>query len=146
MTASTSILQSAIKESPRVYPLGPGTSTIGSDPTCDIVLPQVSTCQAEVRRDEADDYLLFNTSPEHSTFVDGRHASGRRLHAGDRVAIGKWTFVYERAEFADHGSPHGGHTGGLPRGTHRRQPTPRPRGTSPSGGAETTADDPGEYY
>lgn len=131
---------------PRVYPLRAGENTIGSDPASTIVLPDVSNSQAVVRRDEVDDYVIFDTSPEHSTFVDGRYAAGRRLHAGDRIAMGKWTFIYERAEFADHGSPYGGHTGGLPHGTRRSQPTPRPRGTSPAGGAEPAGSDPGEYY
>jgi len=131
---------------PLVCPLQPGTTVIGSDLGCDIVLPQVAYHQAEVRRDEVDDYLLFDTSPDHSTLVAGRPALGRRLHAGDRVSLAGWTVVFERAESAVHGSPYGGHSGGLPHGTRKSQPTPRPRGTSPSGGAEPTADDPGEYF
>lgn len=35
---------------------------------------------------------------------------------------------------------------GFPHGYPESQSTPRPRGTSPSGGTEPTADDPGEYY
>jgi hypothetical protein len=78
--------------------------------------------------------------------VDGRRASGLCLHAGDRVAIGRWPFVYERAEFSDHVSPYGGYTGGLPHDARRAQPTPRLRGTAPTGRAEPASEDPGEHF
>lgn len=123
-----------------------GVTTIGSDPRSSIVVPEVYPHQAEVRRDPMDEYRIFDTSPDRSTLVDGRRAAGQSLHSGDRVSLGRWTFAYARAEFADHGSPYGGHTGGLPHGYRRSQPTPYPRGTSTSGGREPSGDDPGEYY
>ena len=131
---------------PVVLPLRPGLTTIGSDPAHDIALPDLAPYQAEVRRDALDEYRIFDMSPDQSSRVDGRPAAGQALHTGDRVVLGPLTLVYARAEFADHGSPYGGHIGGVPHGYRRRQPTPRPRGTSQSGGSEPTASDPGEYY
>lgn len=131
---------------PVEFPLHAGVTTIGSDTSCDIVLPLVSAHQAEVRRDDLDQYLIVDTSPDHSSTVDGRPVAALPLHAGNRLAFGRWTLVFARAEGADHGSPYGGHEGGLSHGSRKKQPTPRPRGTSPSGGSEPTAQDPGEYY
>ncbi|MHB1166573.1 MAG: FHA domain-containing protein [Candidatus Nanopelagicales bacterium] len=131
---------------PKAFPLNPGITMVGSDPASDIVLPRVAAHQAEVERDDLDEYRIIDTSPDQSSHVDGRPAVGQALHTGDRVTLGPWTFAYERAESADHGGPYGGHTGGLPHGYRLWQPTPRPRGTSASGGKEPTADDPGEYY
>ena len=129
-----------------VLSLLPGVTTIGSDPRSSVVMPAVHPHQAEVRRDPMDEYRIFDTSPDQSTLVDGRRATGQSLHSGDRISLGRWTFVYARAEFADHGSPFGGHSGGLPHGYRRWQPTPYPRGTSLSGGRDPSGDDPGEYY
>ncbi len=131
---------------PAQFPLRPGVTTIGSDPAATIVLPLTARHQAEVRRDDRDEYHIVDTSPDHSSTVDGRPAVGQSLHTGNRLSLGPWTFIYARAESADHGEPYGGHTGGLLHGHPKWQPTPRPRGTSPSGGSEPTADDPGEYY
>lgn len=130
---------------PVVFGLRSGITTVGSDPACDVVLPGIAAHQAEVRRDDLDEYRIFDTSVDWSSRVDGRYSAGQSLHSGNRVTFGPWTFVYARAAFADHGSPYGGHNGGMPHGVRPKQPTPRPRGTSASGGAEPTADDPGEY-
>lgn len=131
---------------PVAFELRPGNTTVGSDPTCDAVLPGIAAHQAEVRRDDFDEYRIFDTSADRSSRVDGRYSAGQSLHSGDRVTFGPWTLVYARAAFADHGSPYGAHNGGMPHGMRFKQPTPRPRGTSGTGGAEPTADDPGEYY
>lgn len=131
---------------PATFPLLPGRTTIGSDPESDLVLFGLAPHQAEVRRDVMDEYRIFDVSPDRTTLVDGRRAVGQSLHSGDRVSLGPLTFVYARAEFADHGSPYGGHDGGLPHGYRPWQPTPFPRGTSVHGGREPSADDPGEYY
>lgn len=131
---------------PRVFQLHAGTTSIGSDPDCDIALPGIEAHQAEVRRDELDEYRIFDLSSDHSSRIDGRYDAGQSMHSGDRLTFGRWTFVYARAQFADHGSPYGGHVGGLPYGSRSAQPTPRPRGTSAGGGADPAPPDPGEYY
>jgi|GEM_PF-2990634 len=128
------------------FALLPGVTTFGSDPNSTIVLPLVAAHQAEVRRDDMDEYSLFDTSPDQSSSVDGRQGTEQILHTGNRVALGPWTLIYAREEYADHGSPYGGHEGGWPNGIRESQPAPRPRGTSPSGGSEATAEDAGEYY
>jgi hypothetical protein len=57
--------------------------------------------------------------------------------------LGDWTLSYFGEEFADHGIPFGGRHGGDPDPVLDE---PRPRGTSPQGGSDRTADDPGEYF
>ncbi len=73
----------------------------------------------------------------------GQPVSQKPLRTGDRIEIGDWTLSYFREEFADHGIPGGGRHGG---DQHPVQEEPRPRGTSPEGGSDRTADDPGEYF
>jgi hypothetical protein len=69
--------------------------------------------------------------------------SQKPLRTGDRIELGDWTLSYFREEFADHGIPFGGQHGGDPEPV---QQEPRPRGTSPEGGSDRTANDPGEYF
>jgi hypothetical protein len=69
--------------------------------------------------------------------------SGKPLRTGDRIELADWTLSYFREESADHGIPFGGRHGGNPDPVQRE---PRPRGTSPEGGRDRTAGDPGEYF
>ncbi|MGV1037762.1 MAG: hypothetical protein ACOYD0_12165 [Candidatus Nanopelagicales bacterium] len=124
----------------------PGITTIGSETASEICLPDLLPRQAEIHRDDVDEYVFVNVSNSDENSVDGRHVDSQVLRTGNRVALGPWTFTYMRDEHADHGSPFGGHSGGEMAGYRAEQPTPRPRGTSPEGGSEPTADDPGEYY
>ena len=125
MTASISTSGSAGQWCQSSLGFVPGMTTVGSDPACDVVLPDIAAHQAEVRRDDLDEYRIFDTSADWSSRVDGRYSAGQSLHSGDRVTFGPWTFVYARAAFADHGSPYGGHNGGMPRGM-------RPKLTAPA--------------
>lgn len=124
----------------------PGVTTIGSESSAEICLPDLLPRQAEIHRDDVDEYVFVNVSNSDENSVDGRHVDSRVLRTGNRIMMGPWTFTYMRDEHADHGSPFGGHSGGELAGYRAEQQTPRPRGTSPEGGSETTADDPGEYY
>jgi len=130
---------------PQAFDLRPGVSSIGADQRADICLPGLAQHHAEVRRDPADEYVFVHLDPATRSTVNGRDVTHMILHTGDRIMIGEWILVYSRAESADHGRPHGGRAGGELSG-QGHQGKPRPRGTSPKGGSEPTAADPGEYY
>ncbi len=126
--------------------LKPGVSTVGSDPNSDVWLPDIDLHQAEIRRDEFDEYVIVDLDSRVGTRVDGKKVESHAMHSGDRIQFGRWTMTYRRAEFADHGEPYGGHTGGWFWSHPKEQSVPRPRGTSPTGGSEPHGDDPGEYF
>ena len=97
----------------RVFYLKQGTSTIGSDPSCDLVLRGLEPHQAEVVREpEMDEYVLAATSQGGLTRVNGEVADGQLLRTGSRIQLGEWTMSYAREEYADHGRPFGGRAGG----------------------------------
>ena len=96
-----------------------------------------------IRRDERDEYIYVDLGSEAPGRVDGQAISGKPLRTGDRIELGDWTLSYFREEFADHGIPFGGQHGS---DADPVQQEPRPRGTSPEGGSDRTADDPGEYF
>lgn len=97
----------------RVFYLNRGTSTIGSDPSCDLVLRGLEPHQAEVvRKSEGDEYVLVATNEAGLTRVNGEAADGQLLRTGARIQLGEWTMSYSREEYADHGRPFGGRAGG----------------------------------
>jgi hypothetical protein len=129
--------------SQREFDLVPGVTVIGSGPDADLRLEGLDAAHAEIRRDEHDEYIYVDLCGQAPGRVDGQAVSGKPLRTGDRIELGDWTLSYFREEFADHGIPSGGRQGGDP---HLVQQEPRPRGTSPEGGRDRTADDPGEYF
>jgi hypothetical protein len=129
--------------SQREFDLLPGVTVIGSAPDADLRLEGLDAHQAEIRRDERDEYLYVDLGSQAPGRVDGQPASSKPLRTGDRIELGDWTLSFFREEFADHGIPGGGRQGGDP---HPVQQEPRPRGTSPEGGSDRTAGDPGEYF
>lgn len=97
----------------RVFYLKQGTSTIGSDPSCDLVLSDLEPHHAEVvRQREGDEYVVVATSAAGLTRVNGEPADGQLLRTGSRIQLGQRSMAYSREEFADHGRPHGGRAGG----------------------------------
>jgi Inner membrane component of T3SS, cytoplasmic domain len=133
---------------PQQFELVPGVTVIGSGDDADVRLPGLAPRHAEIRRDAEDEYVLVDLGSPQGCRVDGRLISGpdeQALHTGDRIELGDWTMSFYREEFADHGRPFGGRTGGE-LAEHPVQRRPRPRGTSPEGGKEPVGDDPGEYY
>jgi hypothetical protein len=130
---------------PKMFELRSGVSSIGADQRADICLRGLAQHHADVRRDAADEYVFVHRDPNSRSTINGRDVTHMILHTGDRIMIGDWTLVYSRAESADHGRPHGGRAGGE-LSAQGHQNAPRPRGTSPQGGSEPTAEDPGEYY
>lgn len=105
----------------REFDLRRGVTVIGSGPDADLVLAGLDSHHAEIRRDQADEYLLVDLGTSAGSRVDGRPVEERPLHTGDRIELGEWTLTYYREEFADHGRPNGGRQGGELSG-HRRWP------------------------
>ena len=129
--------------SPREFGLVPGVTVIGSGPDADLRLEGLEAHHAKIRRDERDEYVYVNLARQAPGRVDGQAVSAKPLRTGDRIELGDWTMSYFREEFADHGIPFGGRQGG---DRHPVQHEPRPRGTSPEGGSDRSADDSGEYF
>ena len=98
------------------------TTTIGSDPANNLVLDRVDPHQAEIRRNDEDEYVVVSTGTNPCR-VNGEPIREALLRTGTRIEIGEWTMVYFRAEYADHGRPYGGRIGGEA-GYQRPQPVP----------------------
>lgn len=96
----------------RVFYLKPGVTTIGSDPECDLVLVGVDPVQAEIERNEHDEYVLRARGANTETRADGREVEIQLLRTGSRIEMGGWLMSYFREEYADHGRPYGGRIGG----------------------------------
>lgn len=92
--------------------LRPGTSSIGSDPACDLQLPGLVACHVHIVRSDADRYVLVNVSQSLHTRVHGRWAREVELHSGARIELAHHVLTFQRAEHADHGREHGGRQGG----------------------------------
>jgi hypothetical protein len=107
----------------RSFYLRPGVTTIGSGPDCDLRLPGLDDLQAEIHRNESDEYVLVPRSSTVRTSVNGRPVTTGVLRTGSRIELGNQRMSYFRAEFADHGRPYGGRIGGE-LGYQRPQPTP----------------------
>lgn len=93
-----------------IFWLGDRDTTIGSDPSCDIVLRGLEPVHAWVTHDERDEFVLH--SPHALTRVHGMEVRQQDLRTGSRIDLGDWQLVYAREEWADHGRPYGGRIGG----------------------------------
>jgi hypothetical protein len=107
-----------------VYRLAPTTTTIGSDPGCDIRLPGLEPHHAEVRHDDQDEFVLVRLGQPGSTRVNGAPVDQALLRTATRLELGPWTLSFFREEYADHGRPYGGRIGG--EFGHQRPQPPRP--------------------
>ncbi|MDN5770229.1 MAG: FHA domain-containing protein [Microlunatus sp.] len=97
---------------PRVFHLRPEIS-IGDRVDADLRLSGVSTEQATIYRDAADEYVIAPRPGALPVRVHGERIFGPALlRTGARIEIGSWRMVYFRAEYADHGRPYGGRQGG----------------------------------
>ena len=94
-----------------VFWLNGTETTIGSDPSCDIVLPGLAALHTLVRRDSEDEYVLGNLGPEARVHGAVVH-SFAVLRTGARIDVGAHQLSFYREEYADHGRPHGGRIGG----------------------------------
>jgi hypothetical protein len=110
-----------------VFPLRPGVTQIGSAEECAIVLPGLQRFHAEVRHDDADEFVVVRLGAPGTTRVNGEPVTARTLRTGSRLDLGAWTLTYYREEYADHGRPYGGRLGGEI--GHQRPQPPRPMTT-----------------
>jgi hypothetical protein len=106
-----------------VFWLRDGETTIGSAPSCDVVLPGLEPLHATVVHDVDDEYVLL--SPTATSRVHGAKVTRAVLRTGSRVDLGRWQLAYHREEWADHGRPYGGRIGGEL--GHQRPQPPRDR-------------------
>jgi hypothetical protein len=127
------------------FNLARGTTVMGSDPAATLRLAGVEAHQADIVRDEFDEYVFVQYSDDLPSRVNGESVGRSILRTGDRIEIGPWTMTYFREEFADHGRPHGGRQGGegsvqegqAPRSesTSAQEPRPSDLQTRPAGAA-----------
>lgn len=129
----------------REFYLYPGVTTIGSANDNDLILDGLDAHHAEIRRDTEDEYIFVQVGADSSSTVHGAVVSTALLRSGALIVFGDWALAYLREGHADHGRPYGGIQGGELE-HQREQNTPRPRGTSPTGGSDPRGTDPGEYY
>jgi hypothetical protein len=100
------------------YPLGVRVTSLGSTPSSDIVLAGIAAEHGEIRREaSSDEFTYHQLSRDGESFVNGVVVTDAGLHTGDRLALGDWTLIYQRDEFADHGRFDGGRQGGEASGT-----------------------------
>ncbi len=85
-------------------------TTIGSDPSCDVVLSGLAPHHATVVHDRADEFVVC--SVDGPVKVHGAPVTRQVLRTGSRVELGRHCLAFYREEFADHGRPHGGRIGG----------------------------------
>lgn len=94
---------------PREFNLGPVSTTIGSGDDVDLVLPGLDAVHAEVVHNDADEYVLVPHGPVSGSV---NPAGPSVLRTGARIQLGQWCLAYFREEYADHGRPFGGRSGG----------------------------------
>lgn len=112
-------------ETQEVFRLRDQVTTIGSGADCDIRLAGLDPLEAEVRHDEADEFVLVRRGRRGVTRVNGAAVDTALLRTASRIGVGSWTMSFYREEYADHGRPYGGRVGGEI-GHQRPQPA-RPR-------------------
>ena len=108
----------------RVFYLKKGTTSIGGSSESDLMLDGLDDLQAEIRRNDDDEYVVMALGGPGETRVNGATViQPQLLRTGSRLQMGRWTMSYFRSEEADHGRPYGGRIGGE-LGHQRSQPTP----------------------
>ena len=93
------------------FTLRPHETSIGSDASCDVVLPDLAEHHATVLHDPKDEYLVVNHGPEvrvHGAVVTQTAV----LRTGARIDLGAHRLTFFREEYADHTRPFGGRVGG----------------------------------
>ncbi len=94
---------------PREFNLAAERVTIGSGASCDLQLSGLDELHAEILHNEADEYVLVRHGEVTGSFGPSGSAV---LRTGARLQMGPWRLAYFREEFADHGRPFGGRSGG----------------------------------
>jgi hypothetical protein len=94
---------------PREVTLDQETFSIGADPGSSLQLAGLDPLHAEIRHDENDEYILV---PHGEVSGSVSRTGSSVLRTGARIQLGQWRLAYFREEFADHGRPFGGRSGG----------------------------------
>lgn len=95
---------------PREYSLVGERTSIGSSPSADLQLPGLDPVHAEIVHNDRDEYVLVRRRGAVTGSLGP--SGGSVLRTGARLQMGQWCFAYFREEFADHGRPFGGRSGG----------------------------------
>ena len=119
-------------DQPRIFLLRPDVTTIGGSADCDIRLAGLEPLHAEVRHDDADEFVIVRIGKSARVRVNGAHVESAVLRTGTGVDLGDWHLSYFREEYADHGRPYGGRIGGE-LGHQRPQPPRTYRRTQSEG-------------
>ncbi|WP_244266517.1 FHA domain-containing protein [Pseudarthrobacter chlorophenolicus] len=94
---------------PREVALTDDVTTIGSSPESGLVLEGLEELHAEIRHDDQDEYVLVPHGPVSGSVA---RSGASVLRTGARIQMGQWCLAFFREEFADHGRPFGGRSGG----------------------------------
>lgn len=94
---------------PREVNLAQEKVVIGSSPDADLVLEGLLPVHATVEHNADDEYVLVPHGPVRGSVQPDAPSI---LRTGARVQLGDWCLAYFREEYADHGRPFGGRSGG----------------------------------
>ncbi|MCB5274014.1 hypothetical protein BJG92_01541 [Arthrobacter sp. SO5] len=94
---------------PREFNLTAERVRIGSDQAAELQLPGLDPVHAEIVHNDRDEYVLVRHGKISGSFGQG---STSVLRTGARIQLGEWCLAFFREEFADHGRPFGGRSGG----------------------------------
>ncbi|MFF2347939.1 FHA domain-containing protein [Pseudarthrobacter sp. NPDC058119] len=94
---------------PREVALSEDVTTIGSGLGSDVQLEGLEALHAEIRHDAEDEYVLVPHGPVSGSVA---RTGPSVLRTGARIQMGQWCVAFFREEFADHGRPYGGRSGG----------------------------------
>ena len=94
---------------PREFSLSAERVRIGSDESADLQLPGLEAVHAEIVHNDRDEYVLVRHGKVSGSFGPGASSV---LRTGARLQMGSWCLAFFREEFADHGRPFGGRSGG----------------------------------
>jgi hypothetical protein len=94
---------------PREFSLTAERVRIGSDESAELQLPGLDGVHAEIVHNDRDEYVLVRHGKVSGSFGPG---SASVLRTGSRLQMGPWCLAFFREEFADHGRPFGGRSGG----------------------------------
>jgi pSer/pThr/pTyr-binding forkhead associated (FHA) protein len=78
------------------------TTTIGSDESQDIQLPDIDAEHAVVRYDADTDEYFFEVQGTSQGALDAAPVESAGIHHGDRISVGQHTLVFQRDEPASH--------------------------------------------
>lgn len=94
---------------PREFDLTADRVRIGSHESAELQLPGLDGVHAEIVHNDQDEYILVRHGKVSGSFGQG---SNSVLRTGARIQMGQWCLAFFREEFADHGRPFGGRSGG----------------------------------